>query len=103
LEEPWTILNIDGDAANIRHVAEQDVAPEEAEEIVLGDSMEMDFDVVSGEERWSYVGETGYGRLLRVLFTMRSDRVRVVTAFEPSPLQKRIFLRWKVERQGLSR
>jgi uncharacterized protein len=92
-------LIFDWDAANIGHIAEHGVTPEEAEEIVLGDSMEMDFDVVNGEERWSYVGETGDGRLLRVLFTMRSDRVRVVTAFVPSPLQKGIFLRWKAERQ----
>jgi uncharacterized DUF497 family protein len=51
-------LIFDWSAANVGHIAEHGVTPEEAEEIVLGDSMEMDFDVVNGEERWSYVGET---------------------------------------------
>lgn len=96
-------LNFDWDDANIDHIAEHEVAPEEAEEIVLGDSMEMDFDVVNGEGRWSYVGETEEARVLRVVFTMRRERVRVVTAFEPSSLQKRIFLRWKAEQQSPNR
>jgi uncharacterized protein len=93
----------DWDDANIGHIAEHEVTPEEAEESVLGSSMEMDFDVVNGEERWSYVGETEDARILRVLFTMRGERVRVVTAFEPSPLQKRIFLTWKAEQQRPNR
>jgi uncharacterized protein len=93
-------LNFDWDDANILHLAEHDVTPEEAEEIVLADSMEMDFDVVNGEERWSYVGETGDSHILRVVFTMRRERVRVITAYEPSPLQRRIFLQWKAEKQS---
>jgi uncharacterized protein len=95
-------LNFDWDDANIAHLAEHDVTPEEAEEIVLGDSMEMDFEVAGGEERWSYVGETSDARILRVVFTMRGERVRVVTAYDPSPLQKRIFQRWKTENQSPS-
>jgi uncharacterized DUF497 family protein len=61
--------------------------------------MEMDFGVENGEERWTYVGETITGRVSRVLFTMRAERVRVITAFDPSPLQIRIFIKWKAEQQ----
>jgi hypothetical protein len=90
-------LLFDWDAANIGHIAAHGVVPEEAEEILLGNPMEVDFDEESGEKRWSYVGETVAGRILRVLFTIRNDHIRVVTAFDPSPLQKRIFLAWRAK------
>jgi uncharacterized DUF497 family protein len=54
----------DWDAANILHVAEHDVAPEEAEEVILGEPVDVGFDVVDGEERSSHVGETNDGRIL---------------------------------------
>jgi uncharacterized DUF497 family protein len=57
--------------------------------------MELDFNVASGEERWTYVGETNAGRVLTVVFTSRGERMRVVTAFDPSPLRMRIFLQWR--------
>jgi uncharacterized protein len=95
-------LKFHWDAANVRHLAEHEVTPEEAEETVLGDPMEFDFEVLNGEERWSYVGETADSRILRVVFTMRADKIRVITAFEPSALQRRIYLKWKAEQQNPS-
>ena len=79
----------DWDDANILHLAEHDVMPEEAEEVILDDPLDVGFDVVNGEERWSYLGETNDGRILWITVTLRSKRVRVVTAFEPEK-------RWKV-------
>lgn len=72
----------DWDDANILHLAEHDVTPEEAEEVMLGEPIEVDFEGVDGEDRWSYVGETREGRILRVAITLRGELVRVVTAFE---------------------
>jgi hypothetical protein len=71
----------DWDKANIGHIAEHDVTPEEAEEALLGDPLEMAFEIVNGEERWTYVGNTALGRILRVAITLRDERSRVVTAF----------------------
>ena len=85
----------DWDDANILHLAEHDVAPEEAEEVLLGDPLDVGFDVVNDEERWSYLGETNEGRILRVVITMRGERVRVLTAFEPSRFQKNFYLEQK--------
>ena len=79
----------DWDDANILHLAERDVMPEEAEEVILDEPLNVGFDVVNGEERWSYLGETNDGRILWITVTLRSKRVRVVTAFEPEK-------RWKV-------
>jgi hypothetical protein len=73
----------DWDLENIGHIAKHNVVPEEAEEVILGDSLDIAFEVVDGEERWSYLGETNDGRILWVTITLRGKRMRVVTAFEP--------------------
>jgi uncharacterized DUF497 family protein len=82
----------DWDDANVIHIAEHDVVPEEAEEAILGDSLDIEFDIVDGEERWSYVGETNDGRILWVTITLRGKRMRVVTAFEPEKYWKVFYL-----------
>jgi uncharacterized DUF497 family protein len=61
----------DWDDANIAHIAEHDVAPEEAEEIILRDPLDIGLEVVNGEERSSHVGETNEGRILWVVITFR--------------------------------
>jgi uncharacterized DUF497 family protein len=85
----------DWDSANIDHIAEHDVFPEEAEEAILGDPLDVGFDVVNGEERWTYLGETSESQILRVVITMRGEQIRVLTAFEPSRYQKNFYLEKK--------
>jgi hypothetical protein len=89
----------DWDDANILHLAEHDVVPEEAEEVLLGDPLDAGFDVVNGEERWSYLGETDEGRVLRVLIAMRGERIRVLTAFDASRYLKNFYIEKKARKQ----
>ncbi len=90
----------DWDDANIRHVADHDVTPEEAEEVILVDPLEMGFDrSVLGEDRWSYIGETAQARVLQVVITMRGERIRVFTAFEPTRRDKLSYLEYKAAQQ----
>jgi uncharacterized DUF497 family protein len=89
----------DWDSGNIAHIAEHDVAPEEAEEVLLGDPLDTGFHLEEGdEERWSYLGETNRGRILRVVITLRGEKIRVVTAFEPLRQYKRLYLETKAGR-----
>jgi uncharacterized DUF497 family protein len=90
----------DWDDANIGHIANHDVTPEESEEVILGDPLEMGFDTsVLGEGRWSYIGETAQGRVLQVVITMRGEEIRVFTAFEPTRRDKLSYLEYKAEQQ----
>lgn len=88
----------DWDDANISHVAQHGVTPEESEEVILGDPLDAGFETVDGEGRWAYIGETNEGRILRVVITIRGERVRVVTAFEPERYWKALYLE---QRAGL--
>jgi hypothetical protein len=84
----------DWDSANIGHIAEHDVTPEEAEEALLCDPLETDYDEEEGDEqRWSYLGETSQNRILRILITLRGEKIRVVTAFDPPRHQRLLYLR----------
>ncbi len=87
------------DDANIKHIAEHDVTPEEAEEIVLSDPLDVLFEVVDGEERWTYIGETNEGRILWLAITLRGDRMRVITAYEPEKNWKAFYLEHRAEQQ----
>ena len=88
------------DDANIAHIAEHDVTPEEAEQVLLDDPLELEFDAgPGGEERWVYLGETDEGRILQVIITLRGERIRVVTAFEPVRRLRMLYLESKAEQQ----
>jgi uncharacterized DUF497 family protein len=82
----------DWDDANIGHIAEHDVTPEEAEEVILGDPLDIGLEVVDGEKRSSHLGETNEERILWLVITFRGERMRVVTAFEPDRQWKIFYL-----------
>jgi uncharacterized DUF497 family protein len=76
-------IEFDWDEANIGHVARHSVLPEEAEQVILNDPVDVGMEIVKGEERFLNLGATVQGRVLLVVTTWREDRVRIVTAFEP--------------------
>lgn len=79
----WPEIEFDWDEANIGHLARHSVLPEEAEQVILNDPVDLGMEIVEGEERYLNLGATVHGRVLLVVTTWREDRVRVVTAFEP--------------------
>ena len=76
-------IEFDWDEANVSHVARHKVSPEEAEQFILNDPVDLRVEMVEGEERYLSIGETIRGRVLLVVTTWREQRIRVVTAFEP--------------------
>ena len=76
-------IEFDWDGANIGHMARHNVLPEEAEQVIVNDPLDLGMEIVEGEERYLNLGATTEGRVLLVVTTWREDRVRVVTAFEP--------------------
>jgi uncharacterized DUF497 family protein len=76
----------DWSESNIAHIARHNVAPHEAEEVILNDPIDLSFEMRNGEERTEQIGETKAGRILRVVTTLRGNKVRVVTAI---PLKSR--------------
>jgi uncharacterized DUF497 family protein len=76
-------IEFDWDKANMGHVARHGVLPEEAEQVILKDPVDLGMEIVEREERYLNLGATVQGRVLLVVTTWRGERVRIVTAFEP--------------------
>jgi uncharacterized DUF497 family protein len=78
-------LAFEWDDANRDHMARHQVLPEEAEQVIDNDPLDIEAETVDGEQRFTSIGHTDQGRFLLVITTLRHSRIRVVTAF-PAPM-----------------
>ncbi len=76
-------IESDWGEANIGHIARHTVLPEEAEQVILNEPVDLGMESIEGEERQLNLGATKRGRVLLVVTTWRENQVRVVTSFEP--------------------
>jgi uncharacterized DUF497 family protein len=85
----------DWDSANIAHIAEHEVEPEEAEQVILNRPVDLKSELRNGEERVPHIGETDAGRILVVVTTLVGKKVRVITAWPANKSYRRYFLSMK--------
>ena len=74
------------DEANRGHIARHGVTPEEFEQGIDGNPVELGSAEINGELRTKVAAITARGRVLEMVYTIRSGRIRAVTAF---PVDKR--------------
>lgn len=84
-------MEFEWDDANRKHIARHAIAPEEAEEAVVIEPLETAVQQHESEERVLCFGRTKAGRLLTILYTQRRGRIRVVTAYEMTKEQQRLY------------
>ena len=68
---------------NVEHLAEHGVTPEEAEEVLFNDRLEIDFSMTTGEP--CKFGYTSTGKFIFVVWTEVNDDPRIIypmTAYE---------------------
>jgi uncharacterized DUF497 family protein len=86
-------LLFDWDEANLAHLARHEVTREEAEQVFLGDPLDMELQIdggCTGEERLQQLGETVKGRILQLVTTWRGGKVRVISAWD-APNQLKLY------------
>ena len=77
-----SIKEFEWDQVNIEHIAQRYVKPEEAEQVffdvnhVLGEDIKHS----ATEKRLLIIGKTKKGRLLYQIFTVRGDKIRVISS-----------------------
>jgi len=76
------IVGFDWDEANILHIADHGVEPDEAEEVFSDTNNVLDDDIKHsfGEKRFIIIGKNEKGRLLYQIFTRRLDKIRVISS-----------------------
>jgi uncharacterized DUF497 family protein len=67
------------------------VSPQEAEQCYRHDPLIVEEQFVHEELRYLALGETGAGRRLAFVFTVRGAHVRFVTAYAMTPQQQEIY------------
>jgi uncharacterized protein len=66
-------------------------SPEEAEQVIANDPIDVGERLRNGETRFVQVGETATGRILIVVSTLRQDLIRGVTAHPANRAQRRFY------------
>lgn len=74
--------DLDWDESNVDHIRRHGVVPQEVLEVFRNKAMDLNYETVKGEERWTSVGHSNALRILVVVWTMRGESIRPVTAFE---------------------
>ena len=84
-------IEFDWDDHNRQHLAAHRVTPAEFEQAMSNNPVDLDFEFIDGEERYRSVGLTNSGRFLLLVWTIRNEKVRAITAFGASASNKRDF------------
>ena len=89
------VFRFDWDEANIGHLALHDVEPHEAEQVMFAEPVDLGYQFIDDEERWSVVGPTHAGRFLTIIVTLRNGRIRVVTAWDATRDEEAAYWSWR--------
>ncbi len=87
----------DWDEANVAHLAEHNVTPLEAEQVITNHPLDLSYEDRRGELRFRQIGETLSGRILEIISTERKGLTRVITGYEPSRLLQAAYLKYRTE------
>lgn len=79
----------DWDVANIAHIAAHDVTPLEVEQTTTRPYITIPATSIKGESRWKLFGTSDAERYLVVVFTIRKNRFRAVTAYTMNEAERR--------------
>jgi uncharacterized DUF497 family protein len=89
------VLIFHWDENNRNHIAKHGVTPEEAEQIVNNDPIDITVNLRNREERTVQLGETDAGRVLLAVTTWRNEKVRVVTAYPAGKKLRELYSKLK--------
>jgi uncharacterized DUF497 family protein len=85
------LKGFDWDVHNVGHVARHGVDPMEVEEAVERPHVIIPSRDLGGEKRWKPFGTSAAERYLVVVFTIRNERLRCVTAHTMNQRERRIY------------
>ena len=71
----------DWDNHNERHLAKHGISRSDAEDVLSGDHILLEYQMEGNEQRWIAVGATRSGRILNIVFAIRDEAIRPVTGW----------------------
>lgn len=71
----------DWDDQNMRHLAKHSISRLDAEDVLTGNHILLEYEVEGNEQRWIAVGATRTGRILNIVFAVRREAIRPITGW----------------------
>jgi len=88
----------DWDNHNEQHLGDHGVSRTDAEDVLSGDHVLVEFQMEDDEQRWLAVGATRAGRILVIVFAVRNEAIRPITGWEADRSTAKIYLeQWGME------
>ena len=84
-------IEFDWDDANRKHLAAHKVTPDEFEQLIGNDPLDLDYEQIDNKVRYRSIGLTNGGRLISVVWTIRNGKIRAVTAFAAGVSDRKAF------------
>jgi uncharacterized DUF497 family protein len=73
--------DFDWDQRNQAHLANHDISRADAEDVLSGNHVLLEYQMEGNEQRWLAVGATRNGRILVIVFAVRAEAVRPITGW----------------------
>lgn len=87
----------DWDGHNERHLAKHGISRSDAEDVLSGSHMLVEYQSEGGEQRWIAVGATRDGRILSIVFALRGEAMRPIAGWLTEKETASLFLKeWGV-------
>jgi len=88
----------DWDEHNETHLAKHGISRLDAEDVLSGNHILLEYQTEDDEERWVAVGATRAGRILNVVFAVRHRAVRPITGWVADKETADLYVRqWRPE------
>ena len=88
----------DWDKQNKRHLANHDISRSDAEDVLSGNHVLLEYQTEGKEQRWLAVGATRNGRILVIAFAIRAEAIRPITGWAADKETAELYFRqWGME------
>ena len=88
----------DRDEQNEKHLANHGITPSDAENVLSGNHMLLEYQMEGNEQRWVAVGATRTGRILNIVFAVRGEAMRPITGWAADKETADLYIRqWELE------
>ena len=75
------VYEFDWDEHNEAHLEQHGISRSDAEDILTGDHILLEYQMEGNEQRWIAVGAARTGRILSIVFAVRGEAIRPITGW----------------------
>ena len=90
-EQAAEAIEFDWDEQNRKHLRSHRVSPQEFEQVLRNDPLDLEYQAESGEDRYKSLGITDAGRGLILVWTLREGKVRAITAYAAGKSYEKLY------------